>query len=154
MTSQYSHSLPIFICVGEFMHLFILFFKPSFCNWPETELKWKADIENLYDICISSYTDIWCLVPFSRNISCDRKHNVCLCCDYSWNGVALQSPNKPFFSSEWSTQQANYCTKHAITNRIPVTTMLIRVNEASDWNSSSKRFEWSGMAKKEMESVA
>jgi len=58
----------------------ILFFKPSFCNGSETELKWKIDKENLH-ICILSYTDSWCLVPFSSNISWDLKHNVCLCCD-------------------------------------------------------------------------
>jgi len=134
--------------------LFILFFKPSFCNAPETELKWKTDIENLYDICILSYTDSWCLVPFSSNTSCDRKHNMRQCCDYSWNGVALQLPNKQFFSSERSTQQANCCTKHTVTNRIPVTGTFIRVNEASDWNSSSKSIEWSCMAKKEMSGVS
>jgi len=55
--------------------LFILFLKPSFCNGTETKLKWKTDIENLYNICILSYTDSWCLVPFSSNISCDCKHN-------------------------------------------------------------------------------
>jgi len=37
-------------------------------------------------------------------------------------------------NSEQSTQQATCYTKHAITNRIPVTATLIRVNEASDWN--------------------
>jgi len=134
--------------------LFILFFKLSFCNAPETELKWKTDIENLYDIWIFSYTNSWCLITFSSNISCDRKHNVHQCCDYSWDGVALQSPNKQFFSSERSTQQANCCTKHAVTNRIPVTATLIRVNEASDWNSSLNHIERSGMAKNEMNGVS
>ena len=57
------------------------------------------------------------------------------------------SPNKQFFSSEQSTQKANCYTKHAVTNRIPVRATLIRVNEVSDWNSSMKHFEWSGMAK-------
>ena len=114
--------------------LLILFFKPSFCNGPETELKWKTDIENLYNICILSYTDSWCLVRFSSNISCDRKHNVRLCCDHRGNRFVYQSPNKQFFSSEQSTQQATCYTKQAITNRILVMATLIRVNEASDWN--------------------
>ena len=92
--------------------LLILFFKPSFCNGPETELKWKTDIENLYNICILSYTDSWCLVRFSSNISCDRKHNVRLCCDHRGNRFVYQSPNKQFFSSEWSHKQ-NSCNSNA-----------------------------------------
>jgi len=32
------------------------------------------------------------------------------------------------------TQQKNSYTKHAVTNRIPVTAKLGRVNEASQWN--------------------
>ena len=131
---------------ASFCVLFILFFKPANCNGPETELKWKTDIENLYNICFLSYTDSWCLVPFSSNMSCDRKHNVRPCCDYSGSRIVFQSPNKQFFISERSTQQANCYTKQAVTNRIPVTATLIRVNEASDWNSSSKHFECSGMA--------
>ena len=91
--------------------LFILFFKPSFCNGPETEQKWETVIENLYNICILSYTDSWCLVPFSSNISCDCKHNVGLCCNYTGNMVIFQSPNKQFFSSERSTQHATCYTK-------------------------------------------
>jgi len=37
--------------------------------------------------------------------------------------------------------------KQAVTNRIPVTATLVSVIEASHWNSSTKYFEWSGMAK-------
>jgi len=48
---------------------------------------------------------------------------------------------------------ANGYTKHAVINKIPVTATLIRVNEASDWNSLSKHVEWSGIAKKEMNGV-
>ena len=121
--------------------LLILFFKPCFCNGPETELKWKIGIENLLNVCILSYTDGWCLVPFSSNVSCDVTHNVRLCCDYGAYFVA----SNLFISSEQSTQQANCYTMHAVTNRIPITAKLIRVNEASDWNSSTKLFEWCGM---------
>jgi len=62
------------------------------------ELKWKIDIQNLYNthICILSYTDSWCLDPFSSNVSCDRKHNVRLCCDYRRNSVVCQSPYDAF----------------------------------------------------------
>jgi len=35
---------------------------------------------------------------------------------------------------ERGTQQENSYTKHTITNRIPVTAALGRVNEASHWN--------------------
>jgi len=63
------------------------------------------------------------------------------------NSVVFQTPNKQFFSSERSTQQANSYTKQVLTNRIPVTAAIIRVNEASDWNSSTKHLEFSGMDK-------
>jgi len=96
--------------------LFILFFTPSFCNGPETELKWKTDTENLYNICVLSYTDSWCLVPFSSNISWYRKYNMRTCCGSTGNRALCQSPNKRFLSSEWSTQQATCYTKHAVTN--------------------------------------
>jgi hypothetical protein len=46
---------------------------------------------------------------------------------------------------ERGTQQENSYTKHAITNRIPVTAALCRVNEASQWNLSTHY--WSSMAK-------
>ena len=120
--------------------LLILFFKPCFCNGPETELKWKIGIENLLNVCILSYTDSWCLVHFSSNMSWDVTHNVRLCNDYF---VA----SNLFISSEQSTQQANCYTKHAVTNRIPLTAKLIRVNEASYCSSSTKHFEWSGTVK-------
>jgi len=35
---------------------------------------------------------------------------------------------------ELGTQQENFYTKYAITNRLPVTATLGRVNEASLWN--------------------
>ena len=120
-------SLYLFVWVSLCI-LFILFFTLSFCNGPETKLKRKTDIENLYNICILSYTDSWCLVPFSSNISWDRKHNVRLYYDSTGNRFLFQSPNKHLLSSEWSTQQATCYTKHALTNRIPVTATLIRVN--------------------------
>ena len=68
-----------------------------------------------------------------------------LCCDYGVN-ISRNSSPVTFISSEQSTQQANCYTKHAVTNRIPVTAKLIRVNEASDWISLTKRFEYSGIA--------
>ena len=40
----------------------------------------------------------------------------------------------PSWSNEWYTQQENSYTKHAFRKRLPVTAMLGRVNEASQWN--------------------
>jgi hypothetical protein len=40
----------------------------------ETELKVTQALEKPFTIAIFSYTDSWCLVPFSGNISWDRKH--------------------------------------------------------------------------------
>ena len=53
--------------------LCILFFKPSFWNWAEAELKRHST--NF----ILSCTDSWCLAPFSVNISCNSRHKVRLC---------------------------------------------------------------------------
>ena len=55
---------PVFVW-ANFCILFVLFFKPSFCNGPETELQCKIGIRELFNICILSYIDSWCLVPFS-----------------------------------------------------------------------------------------
>ena len=83
----------IYLCGANLCILFIVFLKPSFCNGSETELKWKIGIQNLHNICNLSYTNGCCLVPFSSNISCDRKHNVRLCCDYRRISVVCQSLN-------------------------------------------------------------
>ena len=37
----------------------------------------RLALENLFNICILSYTDSWCLVPFSINLSCGYTHKVC-----------------------------------------------------------------------------
>jgi hypothetical protein len=50
--------------------LFILFFKLSL-NRAETELKCNTSIKKTIYLWHLSYTDSWCLVPFSINISCD-----------------------------------------------------------------------------------
>jgi hypothetical protein len=42
---------------------------------------------------------------------------------------------------DWATQQENSCTKHAITNEIPVTAMFGRVNEALHWNLLTQYLE-------------
>src|SRR5215475_6458724 len=68
------HSLPIFIYVGYFMHPASLIFQKSFWNMAETELNVTQDLEKPFTIVIFPYTDSWCLVPFSSNVSWDRKH--------------------------------------------------------------------------------
>jgi hypothetical protein len=64
----------IYLCVRWYAASLSYFFKPS--NW-NVRQTWK----NQYTLGILSYTDIWCLVPFSSNISCDCTHKVCLCFD-------------------------------------------------------------------------
>jgi len=64
-------------------NLFTLLFKPPSCNGPETELKCKIGFRTyINNICILSYTDNWCLVPFCINISSDSPHRMWLCFDY------------------------------------------------------------------------
>ena len=63
--------------------LFTLLFNSPSCNGPETELKCKIGFRNsINNICILSYTDNWCLVPFCINISGDSPHKMWLCFDY------------------------------------------------------------------------
>jgi len=112
----------------------MLFYIPSFCNGSERELECKTDIEKQHFIIYRPLV----FILFSSNISCNPKHNVRLC--------STIQETEPFFSSERSTQQANNYTKQTVTNRIPVTATLIRVNEASVCNSSTSHLECSGMA--------
>jgi hypothetical protein len=57
----------IHLCVWWYAASLTYFSKPS--NWNVGQA-W----ENLYTIGILSYTDCWCLLPFSSNISCNRSH--------------------------------------------------------------------------------
>ena len=119
-------------------NLFTLLFNPSSCNGPETELKCKIGFRTyINNICILSYTDNWCLVPFCINISGDSPHRMCLCFDYR---NTLIYPIQ-FFAvvgkggvRELGTQQENSYTNYAVINRLPLTAMLGTVNEASRWN--------------------
>ena len=63
----------IYLCERELVCiLFILLFKLSSCNGLETEVKYKIGFRTyINNICILSYTDNWCLVPFCINISGD-----------------------------------------------------------------------------------
>jgi len=102
-------------------NLFILLFKPSSCNGPETELKCKNGFRTyINNICILSYTDSWCLVPFCINISGDSPHRMCLCFDFR---------NTLIYGSRKFLHKVR-----PITNRLPVTAKLGRMNEASRWN--------------------
>jgi hypothetical protein len=50
------------------------------CSVMDQKLKWNVRLAlELDNICILSYTDSWCLVPFSINVSCYSTHNVRLC---------------------------------------------------------------------------
>jgi len=43
------------------------------------------------------------------------------------------------WGGELGSQQENYYTMYAVTNRLPITTKLDRVNEASRWNFFIRR---------------
>jgi len=68
-----------------------LFFKTCFCSGAETEIKWRTDIEKQHNICIFSYVECWCLIPFSSDVFYDRKNNVRLFCDYSEKGRQIRN---------------------------------------------------------------
>ena len=63
---------------------------------------------------------------------------MCLCFDCRVrNRVIYQSPSDIILcrgDTEQGTQQENSYTKHAVTNILPVTATLGRVNKASHWN--------------------
>jgi len=61
------------------MHpVYFSFQAESFCNGPETELKCKIGFKEHIKYLHLSYTDCWCLVPFSINISCNSTHKMSL----------------------------------------------------------------------------
>ena len=77
----------VYLCVLWYAASLSRFFQPS--NWNARQV-WK----NPFTIGILSYTDSWCLVPFSSNTSWDRKHKAYLCFDYRIrNSVICQSLN-------------------------------------------------------------
>lgn len=77
----------VYLCVQCYAASLSYFFKHS--NW-NVRQAWK----NLYTLGILSFTDIWFLVPFSSNISCNHTHKLCLCFDYRRrNSVIYQSLN-------------------------------------------------------------
>jgi hypothetical protein len=55
------------------------YLKMSFSNMAETELKVTQGLEKPFTIAIFPYTDSWCLVPFSSNVSLDPKHKSISC---------------------------------------------------------------------------
>jgi hypothetical protein len=54
----------------------------------ETELKVTQDLEQPFTIAIFPYTDSLWLVPFSSNLSLDRKHKGIYCLAVNSNSVA------------------------------------------------------------------
>ena len=53
----------------------------------ETELKVTQALEKPFTIAIFPYTDSWCVVPFSSNISWDRKRKSVSCFDFGSYGI-------------------------------------------------------------------
>jgi len=98
--------------------LYRLFFKPSFCNSAQSELKCncKTGMKKTSTIGILSHKDRWCLVCFSSNISCNRPQSISV--------LARIKARVPYISQQyyivifqWGTQQENSATKHAFTRR-------------------------------------
>ena len=83
---------------------------------------------------ILSYTDSWCSVPISSNISCDHTHKVSL----FWLQYQEQCH---ILVMQRGTQQENSSMKYAVIIRLPVTATLSRVNEASHWNVLTKYWD-------------
>ena len=122
--------------------LFILDFKPSFSNRAETELKCNTGIwENLSLAFYHIQT-----VPFSSNIYCDDPNKVCLCYGYRITNCKVYHSMISLFFVTSGTQQENSYMKHAFRKRLPLTTMLGRVNEAS-------HCVWSNFCMNEMQST-
>ena len=100
---------------------FIIFFKPS--NWNV-----RQAFGNL-NISMISYTDCWCLVPFSSNISCKRSHKVHLCLDYrikTESNICHHITAAGYTARKFSYKACCRCCLD-----VPVTATLGRVNEAS-----------------------
>jgi hypothetical protein len=76
----------------------------------ETELKVTQALEKPFTIAIFSYMDSWCLVPFSSNISWDRKHKSVSCFDFGSYGIIY---SQEMGGQERDTQQGNSNTKLA-----------------------------------------
>jgi hypothetical protein len=79
------------LTVGYFMQPASLIFQKPFCNMAKTELKVTQDLEKPFTIAIFPYTDSWCLVPFSSNVSLDRKQKSIYCFGCGLQRYGLQS---------------------------------------------------------------
>ena len=75
-----------------------------------TELKVTQDLEKPFTIAIFPYTDSWCLVPFSSNVSWDPKHKGIDCFAVAIKSIAyIQGKG----GQERDTQQEIFNTKLA-----------------------------------------
>ena len=107
--------------------LFLLYFKTSFSDMAETELRVTQALEKPFTIAIFSYTDSWCLVPFGSNISWDPQHKSVF--------VLTLVATVLFTDRERGSKSGIHSKKILIrswppTNIIPVTATLDRVNTA------------------------
>jgi hypothetical protein len=60
----------------------------------ETELKVTQALEKTFTIAIFPYTDSWCLVPFSSNVSWDCKHTSVSCFECGSSGIIYRQGMK------------------------------------------------------------
>src|SRR5215475_6864164 len=118
------------------MHPASLIFQKSFWNMAETKLNVTQDLEKPFTIVIFPYTDSWCLVPFSSNVSWDPKHKGIDCFAVAIKSIAyIQGKggrsvihSKKYLIRSW-----------LLTNIIPVTaTTLSRVNRGCSYMFTHK----------------
>ena len=114
--------------------LFFLFFKLSIWNRAETELKCNTGFRETVQNCHFSYTDSWYLVPFSSNTFGDRNHKASLYSGYTpirtvKHISTLNAGGEGGVEAGYTARK--FLTKQGVTNILPVTAMLDRVNGAS-----------------------
>ena len=73
VTSQCRQQSPIFICVGDLMHLVSLIFQHVLLRYSRNRTESNTGFRETNYNCHFSYTDSWCLDPFGSNISWDPK---------------------------------------------------------------------------------
>ena len=112
-------------------------------SWIGQKLNWNVTqaLGEPYTSALS-YTDSWCLVPFSSNYPGQYNHEVGRSESVFWLEKETVACLSPLDVIPWrrergierGTQQDNSNTKQAITDIIPVGGMLCRVKEASHCN--------------------
>ena len=109
-----------------------------FSNTPsvmDQKLNWNVTqaLEKTFTFGILSYTDSWCLVPFSSNVSWDHIQSLSLFWLTEWEQWCVIQETS-CNSSQRDTQEEYSYTNLAATHLLPVTATQGRVKEPSHWN--------------------